>query len=71
MRDEEILLNLLCREVISELGVSFKTDDDKNDVVNAMLDEETREKAIYVLLEVLGERLNKLSIKYNIDKEKV
>lgn len=62
MSDKDILLTLLCRELIVDLGVSFKCDDDKIQFIDMVLDENSKNEMYEAILVILDKRYKELTV---------
>lgn len=62
MRNEDMLLTLLCRELISDIGVSFECGNDRNDFINMALDENSKNEMYEAILDILDKRYKELTI---------
>lgn len=62
MKNEELLLRLLCREIIKDLGISFECDDDRNLFVDMTLDENSKNEMYEAILDILDKRYKELTI---------
>lgn len=62
MRNEDILLTLLCRELISDIGVSFECDDDRDLFVDMTLDENSKNEMYEAILDILDKRYKELTV---------
>lgn len=62
MRNEDMLLTLLCRELISDIGVNFECDNDRNDFTNMALDENSKNEMYEAILDILDKRYKELTI---------
>lgn len=62
MSDKDILLTLLCRESIENLGVSFECNDDKNQFIDMMLDEKSKNDMYEAILDILDKRYKELTV---------
>lgn len=62
MKNEELLLRLLCREIIKDLGISFECDDDRDLFVNMALDENSKNEMYEAILDILDKRYKELTV---------
>lgn len=62
MRNEDMLLSLLCRELIKDLGLSFKCDNDRNEVVDSMLNEDIKNEIYETVLDLLERKYKEMSV---------
>lgn len=62
MRNEDMLLTLLCRELIDDLGVGFEYDIDKFNFIDSILDENSKNEMYEAILDILDKRYKELKI---------
>lgn len=63
MKNEELLLRLLCREIIKDLGISFECNDDRDLFVDMTLDENSKNEMYEAILDILDKRYKELTAK--------
>ena len=62
MRNEDMLLTLLCRELIDDLGVDFEYDIDKFNFIDSILDENSKNEMYEAILNILDKRYKELTV---------